>query len=100
MKRIRINDVNGNEHEITLKTLSYQVKNECLSRCMKTKMVGTAMESELDVFQLQSEVLKRCIEGVKIDQLSCEDGDRIFNEHYAAAFGLGQNQTVSGGNSE
>jgi hypothetical protein len=88
--------VNGQQSEVTIGFLSYQKRNDIMSMCTKTNLVGNSTSAEVDMFKMQSETLKHTVKGANIDVICSEDGDMIFKKYFSASFNMGDSM----GNSE
>lgn len=81
--------VNGETATITILPVGYIARNEVFRTAIKTGMSGQSTSGTFDIFLLQSEAIKRFTKGVNPDLLDYDEGDRIFNKHFARAFNMG-----------
>ena len=100
MEEHEVKLIDGTTATAKIKPLGYVKRNEILKASTKTKMLRNSTESELDIFHLQTEVMRQCVEGVDINKLTSESGDEIFHKYFSDAFGVGGQQGNSEKNSE
>lgn len=92
MKEETVQLTNGETATITILPVGYIGRNEVFRAAIKTGMSGNSTSGSFDIFLLQSEALKRFTKGVNVDLLTYEEGDRLFNTHFAKAFNMGDDE--------
>lgn len=89
MSKRLVHLLNGEEKEVEVKDkLNILDRNKILSECTKTRMEGTKLFTDTDLFLLQTRTLQKIISGVSLEQIDPDDCDMIFDD-YKGIFGIG-----------
>ena len=96
----KIKLIDGTEKEVTIKPISYRMRNEIMSKCATTKYGGNGQDANIDLFMLQTLALERIVKGIDLNNIDPAEGDRVFQKYCASAFGMGNDSKNSETTSE